>query len=157
MTLLLPQHIGAAVFILSFQRQYRSEITAVRKQSTNNIIACPRLPVPLLYNCIWQKIGNAIYFVPLFHIVKLQGRLSPEMTHSSYNVMCCESDTSDNSWLNKILDHLLNVQKYCSKSTQECVKGQILNPNVNKMVAPSYTDYAKRVVVLYGGLAALLI
>lgn len=51
----------------------------------------------------------------------------------------CKSDTSDNSWLNKTLDHLLNVQKYCSKSTQGCVKGQILNPNVNKMVAPSYS------------------
>lgn len=48
----------------------------------------------------------------------------------------CKSDTSDNSWLHKTFDHLLNVQKYCSKSTQEYVKGQILNPNVNKMVAP---------------------
>ena len=58
----------------------------------------------------------------------------------------CKSDTSDNSWLNKILDHLLNVQKYCSKSTQECVKGQILNPNVNKMVAPSYIVYVKQML-----------
>jgi len=71
----------------------------------------------------------------------------------------CKSEKIDTSWLNKILDHLLNVQKYCSKSTQECVQRQILNPNVNKTVAPPYSVYKANALelVFYCGLAALLI